>query len=403
MPLLERIKSSQPAPIDPPKTSTSNHLASVVHQLGAQWTELQQGGLSTHTAAPSTNTSHTKKLLGKIKSHTRTLGARLHHTTSNLSRNTHHASTETLSLQSALQLAATFSTAYYTGQLLGHALSAHEHPPLLNAATYAAVGAVRGFAASLVGSGGNLRKGVQGAASGALFGGIQGQYGDQWTTGRVVQHTLAGAISSGLHDGNLTKGFKTSLITSALTYIAALTRAYECANSSRVPRQLGVSPGVLGTPGKIAGERINAQQFAALNQNRSITESLHMGRFEDDLNNYLTRRYKGVDSNPSEQEVFGLFQGDPGQLFGHTYPPGGFIDRVVESFAGIHDFLNHPWFYNPDGTSHYFLNMNNALTNRLGTLINVANIAIALPVGLSALVPTYMYPYLARRQNGTNV
>lgn len=305
-------------------------------------------------------------------------------------------------IRSLLETSAHFVFSYYVGILLGKGLSRldiggeHQTNAKLMTAVAAAVGAIRGFSASWLGSLGNVQEGCKGAASGALFGAIQGHYGERWTVIRVLQQSLAGALASSLHHGAFSMGLRRSLLLSSLTYIAAGTRAYECANSSIVPRQLGLGPGVLGSPGKIAGERINAQQFSIVNRGRSIQQSLRLGTFNRDLMHYLRSRYRGPDVHPEEQEVFGLFQGDPGRLFGYTYPPGGFVDRVVESFAGIHDFLNHPWFYNADGTSHYFLNRNTPLTRRLGATINAVNVIVALPVGLSALVPTYMYPYLTQ-------
>jgi hypothetical protein len=305
-------------------------------------------------------------------------------------------------LPSLYKISTHFVVAYCTGHLLGKSLlvmgvgSDRQTHPHLMIALGVGVGAIRGFVSSWSGSSGDIQEGAKGAVGGALFGAIQGHYGERWTAARVVQQSLVGAVASGLHSGEFSKGLKRSLLLSSLTYIAAITRAYECAHSSMTPRQVGFSPGVLGSPGKIAGERINAQQFSMLNEGRSVPQSLGEGTFEQDLSRYLRSRYLGSDIYPDQQEVFGLFQGDPGRLFGYTYPPGGFVDRVVESFAGIHDFLNHPWFYNADGTSHYFLHRNSPLSSRLGATINAVNVLLALPVGLSALVPSYMYPYLSQ-------
>lgn len=411
MPRIERVSPESVGVVDRPlleystfhrlQASVSGPILSAIRRLVLAL-QLEQPNLTGFLEVRQIGATRGATLLSKLKSSSGHLTGRLFGKMKDVAISPSPQLVDAGVLPALLKLSTHFVVAYCTGHLLGQGLQAmgvgadrQNHVNLMTALGVA-VGAVRGFASSWLGSSGNVQEGFKGAASGALFGGIQGRYGERWTLARVIQQSLAGALASGLYHGEFSKGFKSAMLLSSLTYIAAITRAYECANSSMTPRQVGFSPGVLGSPGKIAGERINAQQFSMLNSGRSVQQSLKDGVFEKDLSHYLRSRYRGPNVHPEEQEVFGLFQGDPGRLFGYIYPPGGFVDRVVESFAGMHDFLNHPWFYNADGTSHYFLHRNNPLTQRLGAAINAINVVLALPVGLSALVPTYMYPYLSQ-------
>lgn len=47
----------------------------------------------------------------------------------------------------------------------------------------------------------------------------------------------------------------------------------------------------------------------------------------------------------------GGVQSGQGRLLTMPYFKGGFLDMILESFAGPHDYANSPHFYAPDGTS----------------------------------------------------
>ena len=66
------------------------------------------------------------------------------------------------------------------------------------------------------------------------------------------------------------------------------------------------------------------------------------------------------------------------------------FDYVVEGFAGTHDYLNHPVYYNPDGTSRTLT----GLSRRYGQFRNVTNVFLAAPIVLPSLIPDQLR-YLA--------
>jgi len=74
----------------------------------------------------------------------------------------------------------------------------------------------------------------------------------------------------------------------------------------------------------------------------------------------------------------GWLQGGLGGLFRKPYAPGSFADKVVESFAGPHDWLNAPHYYDANG-------MNLSTAQSGSELWNYLNVLLAQPVGLSTL------------------
>lgn len=76
-------------------------------------------------------------------------------------------------------------------------------------------------------------------------------------------------------------------------------------------------------------------------------------------------------------------QGGAGQLklfgFTHHYAPGSFADKLVESFAGPHDWLNSSHYYGVDGNIAY-------ASGLWGSEIwNTANVFLASPFGIATL------------------
>lgn len=78
------------------------------------------------------------------------------------------------------------------------------------------------------------------------------------------------------------------------------------------------------------------------------------GTAQEALEAYI-RRFDALGKHTSP---LGCHQGGPGCIFGKTYKPGGLFDYLVEGFAGTHDYLNHPVYYNLDGTSKTLFGFN---------------------------------------------
>ncbi|MBF0385947.1 MAG: hypothetical protein HQL27_08770 [Candidatus Omnitrophica bacterium] len=108
------------------------------------------------------------------------------------------------------------------------------------------------------------------------------------------------------------------------------------------------------------------------------------------------------DNNPgakNEPSPLGGLQGGQGKIFGINYPPKGVVNRVMESWAGPHDFLNS-WGYKVDGT----LIKPSMVGDVIGGFTNPLNVAIATPIAVplmlgssGAVAPSVIYGYERQR------
>jgi filamentous hemagglutinin len=96
-------------------------------------------------------------------------------------------------------------------------------------------------------------------------------------------------------------------------------------------------------------------------------------------------RYDSVHTrgNPSP---LGGEQGGQGKIFGFDYPPNSVVDRVFETYAGPHDFLNS-WGYDAFGN----LKNQTAFESFLGKTLNPLNVVIATPIAVSSTIPRTAY------------
>jgi RHS repeat-associated protein len=223
--------------------------------------------------------------------------------------------------------------AYYTGgalygAYLGSAVSAAGGAMAITGAQFASAaftasiisGAGAGFVGAFIASGGNIKAGLAGAVGGAISGGIMGYYGSNYPFSRVAANGVANGVSAKIQGGNFMEGLRSGLITSAFTYGNVQMRQAMIQSSLGNPinNGYGLSNGMFGDFFKLAGERLNE----------------------------LKVKLGDIAGGP-----LGGAQSGQGRLFFYHYEKGGFVDMVLESFAGPHDFANSPHFYNPtDGT-----------------------------------------------------
>ena len=95
-------------------------------------------------------------------------------------------------------------------------------------------------------------------------------------------------------------------------------------------------------------------------------------------------------ANPSFESPLGGIQGGQGEIFGIDYQPGSFADRLVESYAGPHDYLNSGFSYDQYGN----IRSKSFLGNIMSQAMNYANVAVATPiVAASVILPTNDNPW----------
>lgn len=215
----------------------------------------------------------------------------------------------------------------------------------LSASAYssAMIGGVAGGAVAGVIATGDLKGALIGGVTGGSMAAIGLQYGGGYTAGRVLAEATVGGVSAELQGGSFSDGFVTSGAFSSLTWASLEMRETMIRQSQRDPRNAsGVSEGFRGDGFKLGGCRA-----------------------------------------PCKWSPLGGAQGQAGNFFGMDYAPGSILDRLVETYAGPHDFLNSPFFYNNAG-------------NNIGRwtgfeVINVANVVAATPFALASAVPGFAY------------
>lgn len=247
----------------------------------------------------------------------------------------------------------------------------------LGVASGAIGGASAGFVGSLVASGGSIKGAMDGTLSGAISGGLAGFFGDTYSLPRVFAETVAGGVTGRIYGRSFADGMRSALYLSGATYIAVNLRDLELEHSRQIPGQVGESPGFRGRAGKLGGARVDISNW--------------IGPFDPNAEDYsskLAEYYARV--RPS---YLGGHQGQGGCLLSCEYirySPGSLVDNVVEAYAGVHDALNHPFFYNSNGTAHAFAHGKlGALGDLLGQFINGANVVIATPMVAASAVPEY--------------
>jgi len=218
-------------------------------------------------------------------------------------------------VRTALAIAA----AWYAGSLAWNAYVMSSTTPSLMVA-----GAIQGATAGFVGGtimSGSLSMGFKAALAGAVAGGIMGylDYGANYPASRIAANGFTNGVSSKIQGGDFMDGLRSGLMTSMLTFANVKMRAAMIKSSLGNPMNdgTGLSAGMFGDYFHLAGERLNQALV--------------------DVGKILGGPLGGV-------------QNGQGRLFGVPYSKGGFVDMVLESFAGPHDYANSPHFYAPDGT-----------------------------------------------------
>ena len=207
------------------------------------------------------------------------------------------------------------------------------------------LGGIAGGAVAGAISTGTTRGAAYGALTGGVMAGIGGYYGGSYSAGRVLAEASIGGASAELQGGDFGQGFLTSGALSSLTWASLEMRRAMIAQSRLDPEgrnASGLSDGFRGDQFKLGGCR-------AL-----------------------------CDNSP-----LGGVQGGPGRLFGASYRPGSFADHLIETFAGPHDFLNSPIFYDRLG--------NSIGRPAIFDIVNGANVLVATPFAAASVIPSYTY------------
>lgn len=231
------------------------------------------------------------------------------------------------------------------GRQIGAVAAAYFAPALISSWAYLPADAsalVGGMAAGAVQRGG-LPSIIGGGLTAGWMHGFDVEFGGRYSIQRVLAEGSFGGVMSVIQGGKFVNGFATSGGLSSLTWASLEMRDAMIEQSLKNPKNAsGKSDGFRGDQFKLGGCR-----------------------------------------HPCKGSPLGGIQGEQGQFFGLDYESGSFLDHLIETYAGPHDFLNNPIFYRNNG---------NARSGFFGDeIFNVANVAIATPFAMASIVPTSAY------------
>ena len=168
---------------------------------------------------------------------------------------------------------------------------------------------------------------------------------------KVVIYAVIGGLYTKSSGGNFSQGFKWCLVISAMSETALSMRAQGIIDSFRDPANYsGVSSGFKHDNFKLAGGRVNPNL---------------------------------PEQKPSP---LGGRQGGQGVVLGKPYDPGSFPDRIVESYAGPHDYLNRFIWYDQTGNVKMGLTSDKIIW-WIFKVIDMINIAVSSPFVIASVTP----------------
>ncbi len=211
-------------------------------------------------------------------------------------------------------------------------------------------GAVSGGVSSAL-VGGDARAVLANAVGGGVLGKVGVAAGGQWGARRVLSSAVVNGATAAAAGGSFRNAALSSLQWGGLRYAAAAMRRAMVAQSLLNPDNAsGLSKGFFGDNFKLGGGRYNV--------------------------------------NGGGPSPLGGHQGGPGELFGAPYAPDSLWDRVVEAYAGPHDYLNSFYWYDAGGNIKSHLG---SFQRHVGEVLNGVNVFVATPFAAAALTPDYAH------------
>ncbi|CAH0445673.1 hypothetical protein LMG9673_04682 [Ralstonia pseudosolanacearum] len=271
-------------------------------------------------------------------------------------------------------------------------------------ANLAIAGALSGMAASAVSQVGltgrlNMGQTLIAGAAGAITGGVTGYFGPSYGIGRLLASTAAGCGTAAMTGGDCKSGAVSAFATAAIAWAGDAMRQNQIESSQQfkgiadanapekglIDNMSGPSGGINGYAFKLAGTRVSLDDLKTLGTVESGPDGTYL--------------FKGTEINPLTGKVFTLedainhfggatggAQGLPGTLIGSSYTPGGRIDKLLESFAGPHDFMGSIFAYDKLG------NLKDGMTNFQRSLFE-AQTDIDIPLSAPFAGVTFLNQY----------
>lgn len=234
-----------------------------------------------------------------------------------------------------------------------------------NLAIAGALGGMASSAAMQLGMTGklDLKQLATAGVAGAVTGGVTGYYGPSYGVERLLASAGTGCATAAIQGDDCGAGAIAGFGTAAVAWAADAMRQDQIESSRRfkgivdagkagppelVSNATGKSVGVNGDRFKLAGTRVSVDDLRKYGTVEPLTDGV--------------LAFQGVALNPKTKKTWTLaealakdggftggFQGGDGTFGGEPYSPGSFADKLMESFAGPHDYLGSFAGYDPLG------------------------------------------------------
>jgi filamentous hemagglutinin len=219
--------------------------------------------------------------------------------------------------------------------------------------------------------------------------GVTTSYADNYGIERLAAQAVTGCATGALTGRGCEQGAKQAAIIGTLEWVGHFMRENQIENSKLAPQICdasgncvgnlsGTSAGIDGDLTKIGGERFSDERICGTMEilcqdGKTIKQDGKiMLPSSVSVDSFVTAYVDKYGASP-----LGGIQGSQGLVFGISYSPGGVADKVIESFAGPHDWLNSFHYYDALG--------NNLPSAQTFGIWNVLDVFLAAPMGLSTL------------------
>lgn len=272
-------------------------------------------------------------------------------------------------------------------------------------ANLAIAGALGGMAASTVsqiGLTGHLDLGqtLTAGAAGAVTGGVTGYFGASYGIDRLLASTAAGCGTAAMTGGDCRTGAMSGFAAATIAWAGDAMRQNQIESSrqfagvrdgtngdpgSPISNASGQSSGINGDGFKLAGTRVSGDdllKYGTFSQGPDGTWTFYANTIDPSTGTPLTLQ----DVLNKEGGLTGGFQGLPGTLAGGGYSAGTITDKLLESFAGPHDFLGGLTAYDSLGNLKEGMS---SLQRNLFEIQTDLDIPIAAPFAITTFLNQY--------------
>ncbi|MGM3413113.1 hemagglutinin, partial [Ralstonia holmesii] len=235
---------------------------------------------------------------------------------------------------------------------------------MANLAIAGALGGMAASAVSQIGLNGRLDLGqtlIAGAA-GAITGGVTGYFGANYGIDRLLASTAAGCGTAAMSGGDCKSGAISGFATAAIAWAGDAMRQNQVESSRQfkgiadenapekglVTNVSGPSQGINGDGVKLAGTRVSFDDLRTVGNVVPGPDGTML--FEGTQINPLTGKVYTLDGALTHfGGATGGAQGLAGTLGSYSYSSGTVVDKLLESFAGPHDFMGSIFAYDKIG------------------------------------------------------